>query len=87
MDKIIRANFIKEILSRNIWWKSENSNYTVGYIPNKSIIFFCCRSSEDEYCPPESVEQIQCAVLDELHVRLGTEVDVQLAYQQDEEQQ
>ncbi|XP_032665560.1 UPF0489 protein C5orf22 homolog [Odontomachus brunneus] len=56
-------------------------------LPTAPTIVTIARSSEDEYCPPENVEQIQCAVLDELHLRLGTEVDVQLAYQQDEEQQ
>lgn len=50
-------------------------------------MFSCHRSSEDDYCPPENVEQIQSAVLEELRLRLGTEVDLQLAYQEDTEQQ
>lgn len=37
------------------------------------------RSSEDEYCPSEDVEQIQTAVLEELSECLG-DVDIQLGY-------
>lgn len=51
------------------------------------MLFLFYRSSEDDYCPPENVEQIQFAVLDELRLRLGAAVDIQLAYQQDEEQE
>lgn len=43
------------------------------------------RSSEDEYCPPEDVEQIQMAVLEELGECLG-DIEINLAYQGEEEQ-
>jgi len=46
------------------------------------LLFY--RSSEDNYTPPENVDQIQIDVLDQLHERLGSEVDVKLIYQQDE---
>lgn len=52
----------------------------------KLIIFFYCRSSEDDYTPLENVDQIQVDVLDQLRERLGPEIDIKLIYQ-DEEQQ
>lgn len=42
------------------------------------------RSSEDEYCPSEDVDQIQMAVLEELRECLG-DIDIQLAYQEEEQ--
>lgn len=45
--------------------------------------FLFIRSSEDEYCPIEDVDQIQLGVLDELRQRLEN-VDIQLAYQEEE---
>ncbi|KYN05581.1 hypothetical protein ALC62_03499, partial [Cyphomyrmex costatus] len=46
-----------------------------------------CRglSSEDDYTPLENVDQIQVDVLDQLRERLGSEIDIKLTYQ-DEEQ-
>ncbi|XP_076671799.1 UPF0489 protein C5orf22 homolog isoform X2 [Andrena cerasifolii] len=52
-------------------------------LPALPTIVTIARSSEDEYCPPEDVDQIQLGVLDELRQRLG-EVDVRLTYQDEE---
>ena len=52
-------------------------------LPALPTIVTIARSSEDEYCPPEDVDQIQVGVLDELRQRLG-EVDVRLTYQDEE---
>lgn len=51
-------------------------------LPALPTIVTIARSSEDEYCPPEDVEQIQVAVLEELQQRL-VEVDIKLAYLED----
>lgn len=47
------------------------------------IIFNFHRSSQDEYCPSEDVDQIQIGVVEELRQQLG-EIDVQLAYLKEE---
>ncbi|XP_076169992.1 UPF0489 protein C5orf22 homolog [Ptiloglossa arizonensis] len=52
-------------------------------LPVSPTIVTIARSSEDEYCPPEDVDQIQFGVLEELRQRLG-EVDIKLAYQEEE---
>ncbi|XP_026666876.1 UPF0489 protein C5orf22 homolog [Ceratina calcarata] len=52
-------------------------------LPAPPTIVTIARSSEDEYCPSEVVDQIQIGVLDELRQRLE-EVDVRLAYQEEE---
>jgi hypothetical protein len=49
----------------------------------RKVIVFCCRSSEDDYCPPEDVEFIQEAVLKVLR-RLFTPVKLTLAYKEQE---
>ncbi|KAF3422436.1 hypothetical protein E2986_08609 [Frieseomelitta varia] len=53
-------------------------------LPVPPTIVTIARSSNDDYCPPENVDQIQIGVLDELRQYLG-EVDVQLAYEDEEE--
>ncbi|XP_034183588.1 misexpression suppressor of ras 6 [Osmia lignaria lignaria] len=52
-------------------------------LPAPPTIVTIARSSEDEYCPIEDVDQIQLGVLDELRQRLEN-VDIQLAYQEEE---
>ncbi|CAK9833335.1 UPF0489 protein C5orf22 homolog [Anthophora retusa] len=52
-------------------------------LPCPPTIVTIARSSEDEYCPMEDVDQIQFGVLEELRQRLG-EIDIQLAYQEEE---
>ncbi|XP_012137827.2 UPF0489 protein C5orf22 homolog [Megachile rotundata] len=52
-------------------------------LPAPPTIVTIARSSEDEYCPMEDVDQIQLGVLDELRQRLEN-VDIQLAYQEEE---
>lgn len=44
---------------------------------------FCCRSSEDDYCPPEDVEFIQEAVLKVLR-QVYAPVKLTLAYKEQE---
>lgn len=56
--------------------KMQRSNYYMQY-----NIFY--RSSQDEYCPSENVDQIQVGVLEELRQHLG-DIDVQLAYLKEE---
>ncbi|KAK9308665.1 hypothetical protein QLX08_001398 [Tetragonisca angustula] len=53
-------------------------------LPVPPTIVTIARSSDDDYCPSENVDQIQIGVLDELRQYLG-EVDVQLAYEDEEE--
>ncbi|XP_017754997.1 PREDICTED: UPF0489 protein C5orf22 homolog [Eufriesea mexicana] len=53
-------------------------------LPAPPTIVTIARSSEDEYCPSEDVDQIQFGVLDELRQRLG-DIDVRLTYQEEEE--
>ncbi|XP_011865695.1 PREDICTED: UPF0489 protein C5orf22 homolog [Vollenhovia emeryi] len=55
-------------------------------LPTSPTIVTVARSSEDDYTPVENVDQIQIDVLDQLRERLGSEIDVKLIYQ-DEEQQ
>jgi hypothetical protein len=43
----------------------------------------CCRSSEDDYCPPEDVEFIQEAVLKVLR-QVYAPVKLTLAYKEEE---
>ncbi|CAK9803751.1 UPF0489 protein C5orf22 homolog [Anthophora plagiata] len=52
-------------------------------LPCPPTIVTIARSSEDEYCPMEDVDQIQFGVLEELRQRLG-EIDIRLAYQEEE---
>ncbi|XP_043266371.1 UPF0489 protein C5orf22 homolog [Venturia canescens] len=54
-------------------------------LPAPPTIVTIARSSEDDYCPPEDVDQIQAGVLDELGQRLGSEIDVKLAYLEEKE--
>ncbi|KAL6449049.1 hypothetical protein ACFW04_000634 [Cataglyphis niger] len=56
-------------------------------LPTSPTIVTIARSSEDDYTPLENVDQIQVDVLDQLRERLGSEVDVKLIYQQNEEQE
>ncbi|XP_066596828.1 UPF0489 protein C5orf22 homolog isoform X4 [Prorops nasuta] len=53
-------------------------------LPLPPTIVTIARSSEDEYCPLESVDQIQTGVLDELRQHLGPEIDIRLVYQEEE---
>ncbi|XP_068970908.1 UPF0489 protein C5orf22 homolog [Bombus flavifrons] len=53
-------------------------------LPTPPTIVTIARSSEDEYCPSEDVDQIQMAVLEELRECLG-DIDIQLAYQEEEQ--
>ncbi|KAG5331240.1 CE022 protein, partial [Acromyrmex charruanus] len=55
-------------------------------LPTSPTIVTIARSSEDDYTPLENVDQIQVDVLDQLRERLGSEIDIKLIYQ-DEEQQ
>ncbi|XP_012225364.1 UPF0489 protein C5orf22 homolog [Linepithema humile] len=55
-------------------------------LPTPPTIVTIARSSDDEYTPPESVDQIQIDVLDQLGERIEPEVDVQLIYQENQEQ-
>ncbi|KAG5309444.1 CE022 protein, partial [Acromyrmex insinuator] len=55
-------------------------------LPTPPTIVTIARSSEDDYTPLENVDQIQVDVLDQLRERLGSEIDIKLIYQ-DEEQQ
>ncbi|KZC12129.1 UPF0489 protein C5orf22 like protein [Dufourea novaeangliae] len=52
-------------------------------LPSVPTIVTIARSSEDEYCPPEDVDQIQVGVLEELRQRLG-DIDIRMAYQEEE---
>lgn len=52
-------------------------------LPAPPTIVTIARSSQDEYCPSEDVDQIQVGVLEELRQHLG-EIDVQLAYLKEE---
>ncbi|EFN61905.1 UPF0489 protein C5orf22-like protein [Camponotus floridanus] len=56
-------------------------------LPTLPTIVTIARSSEDDYTPLENVDQIQVDVLDQLRERLGSEIDVKLIYQENEEQQ
>ncbi|XP_020279012.1 UPF0489 protein C5orf22 homolog [Pseudomyrmex gracilis] len=56
-------------------------------LPTPPTIVTIARSSEDDYTPSENVDQIQVDVLDQLRERLGSEIDIKLVYQQDEQQQ
>lgn len=51
-------------------------------LPADPTIVTIARSTEDEYCPPDQVDQIQVGVLEELRQRLG-DMDVRLAYLED----
>lgn len=53
-------------------------------LPTPPTIVTIARSSEDEYCPSEDVDQIQMGVLEELRECLG-DIDIQLAYQEEEQ--
>ncbi|XP_061933126.1 UPF0489 protein C5orf22 homolog [Apis cerana] len=52
-------------------------------LPAPPTIVTIARSSQDEYCPSENVDQIQVGVLEELRQHLG-DIDVQLAYLKEE---
>ncbi|XP_077268606.1 misexpression suppressor of ras 6 [Temnothorax americanus] len=55
-------------------------------LPTSPTIVTIARSSEDDYTPLESVDQIQVDVLDQLRERLGPEIDIKLIYQDEEAQ-
>ncbi|XP_071628562.1 UPF0489 protein C5orf22 homolog [Temnothorax longispinosus] len=55
-------------------------------LPTSPTIVTIARSSEDDYTPLESVDQIQVDVLDQLRERLGPEIDIKLIYQDEEPQ-
>ncbi|XP_014203989.1 UPF0489 protein C5orf22 homolog [Copidosoma floridanum] len=55
-------------------------------LPAPPTIVTVARSSEDDYCPAEDVELIQAGVLDELRQRIDSEMDVRLAYLENEEE-
>ncbi|KAH0948884.1 hypothetical protein HN011_005450, partial [Eciton burchellii] len=63
---------------------NETFRLFLAALPSPPTIVTIARSSEDNYTPLENVDQIQIYVLDQLHERLGSEVDVKLIYQQDE---
>lgn len=52
----------------------------LAVLPAPPTIVTVARSSYDEYCPPEDVDQIQVGVLDELKQRIAAEVDTKLLY-------
>ncbi|XP_015609002.1 UPF0489 protein C5orf22 homolog isoform X2 [Cephus cinctus] len=54
-------------------------------LPAPPTIVTVARSTEDDYCPKEDVEQIQLGVLDELKERIES-VDIRLAYQEKEDE-
>ncbi|KAL6264615.1 hypothetical protein P5V15_004717 [Pogonomyrmex californicus] len=55
-------------------------------LPTPPTIITIARSSDDDYTPGENVDQIQVDVLDQLREHLGSEIDIKLTYQENEEQ-
>ncbi|XP_043479199.1 UPF0489 protein C5orf22 homolog [Leptopilina heterotoma] len=56
----------------------------LSVLPAPPTIVTIARSSYDEYCPPEDVDQIQVGVIDELKDRLGVDVETKLLYLEEE---
>ncbi|KAI4501664.1 hypothetical protein M0802_002999 [Mischocyttarus mexicanus] len=52
----------------------------LNVLPREPIIVTMSRSTEDDYCPIEDVDQIQSSVLELLTQRLNSHVEIQACY-------